>query len=321
MDDKRNQESRHDYLSFITNIVILIFVVVNGGLLTYMAFTLYQARMDAIHDERFDEAPPNEAILQRAEDAVNQADQLLGFLEGAAVLIALALGAGALVGYRNTREIRADLRQEQDELRKRSEDIRKEQENRSERIDKLLNEGNKLYGEMQQYLPQLENATNLVSEIENIRRQINDQVQQELLKAQNNANALIQATQQLNLKNYEEAYIYTLRVLENMPSNSQALYVAGWLEMQYIPGKLELSIEHLNKAIEQDKDNATYQAALGVAMKRAGQNAAKAGDLDKRNHDYWEAEQLLKSALDRSPNLIDLNRESFWGPLGGIYRD
>lgn len=58
----------------------------------------------------------NEVILARAEDAVRSAELILSFLEGASVLVTVAIGAAAVYGIQKTNELRADFAAKQENL-------------------------------------------------------------------------------------------------------------------------------------------------------------------------------------------------------------
>ena len=54
---------------------------------------------------------------------------------------------------------------------------------------------------------------------------------------------LLQAYHELQLRNHDSAYDAVLEALELEKDNPIALYYAGWLELQYIPGKSKLGGE------------------------------------------------------------------------------
>ena len=129
---------------------------------------------------------------------------------------------------------------------------------------------------------------------------------------------LMVATHELRLRNYESAYATIRHVLTIDYNNPLALYIAGWLELQYIDGKFEDGIVHLEQAHKADSDWPTAQAALGVARRRQSRNQ----DGEEATRKAVEAEHLLREALKKPNNmLIDLNQESLWGPVAGIQRD
>src|SRR5574341_646453 len=93
-------------------------------LLALMALTyllpLYD-RFKSKADEQVDFTPSEEAIQQvweeaqaasqRADEATQSAALLLSFLEGASVLVALALGGAAIYGFRNSNETQRKINQ------------------------------------------------------------------------------------------------------------------------------------------------------------------------------------------------------------------
>jgi tetratricopeptide (TPR) repeat protein len=200
--------------------------------------------------------------------------------------VVLGLGAAAIFGYRSSQEFREELNKELEKVT----DAREKMEALHQRVQEERNEVEKLRGELSNLTP------NLVPIFVD----------------------LLQASQELSLKNYQEAYRFVTNVLRQDPYNIQALYVAGWLELQYIPGKLTDGLTHLESAMQRDPDSLSIQAAYGVGLRR---KALQTTPPDERQALFDKAEKQLTQALEKNPNLIDLNRESFWGPVGGIQRD
>jgi tetratricopeptide (TPR) repeat protein len=81
---------------------------------------------------------------------------------------------------------------------------------------------------------------------------------------------------------------------------------------------LDEGIAHLKKATTLEPGWATVQAAYGVGLRR---KAIRTKDPATKRSLYDVAAKELRIALERSPSLTDFNKESFHGPLGGIYRD
>lgn len=252
-----------------------------------------------------------ESVLDRANESAEMAGTILSFLEGASVLVALALGAAAIFGFQNSRELRKDIQEESDKIgvelrkfddlwRQNSRELREDIQKQSDKITALL----------EQIRPVEKSLLNLdenLAAYEKAQKSIQDNIVD-----------LLQASQELSLKNYPEAHRYALEVLKRSPDNILALYIAGWLETQYIPGQLELACQRLNRAIELDKDSLSVKAAYGVALRR---KALASPDKNIKNSFFHQSLGFLEQALGVNKKLIDLNRESFWGPMGGNYRD
>jgi tetratricopeptide (TPR) repeat protein len=159
-----------------------------------------------------------------------------------------------------------------------------------------------------------------------------DHLQQTLKNDINSVVRLLQAYQEFSQsQNHDVAYQYAHSLLSDQavqPGQSEigreildnpvALYIAGWLEVHHISGKLDEGIEHLKKATQLEPGWATVQAAYGVGLRR---KAIRTKDATLKRELYNAAETELVIALKRSPSLTDFNKESFHGPLGGIYRD
>lgn len=283
-------------------------VVVMGAVLALVLLLLIQAAQ-SVRDRR-DEVPPEDGeeinpldVWQRAEDATNSAEDtanelqlLLSFLEGAAVLVGLALGAAAYVGLRNSNETRAELKQEIQEL----EELR-------ERFQKEISEQLKVVTIQTSYLQSFKGS------LEYLPQQLekNEQLQQ-------NYSDLLIASQELRLNNHLEAYAAAKRVLDREEDNAPALYIAGWLELQYVSGKRPDGIKKLERVAQVQRDWPTARAAYGVGLRRQARDTK---DETERKNLFRHAEGELLGALGQSPHLLDLNLESFWGPVGGIRRE
>ena len=229
-----------------------------------------------------------EQALRDADRATAMANQVLSFLEGASVLVALALGAAAIYGFRNAQEVRRDLREEIEEI-------------------KIMR------GEMERYGDHLRLLPERMDRLDAMEATVTDA----LRDMQPVFVALLQSNHELQLRNYEMAYAAVMRALERDPDNPMALYIAGWLEFQYIPGQQERGAEHLRQALKVQPDWPSAMAAYGVVLRRQAMRATGS----RRDDLFNQAEGHLRQALGLNPNLIDLNRESLWGPVAGILRD
>jgi hypothetical protein len=279
------QDRRYQWLIGMSLFALLVLMIASIALQIYVML-----------DDNPAQVEDSDQVLERAEDAVNSAQLILSFLEGSTLLIVLGLGAAAIFGYRNSRELREEM---------------------NEVLDDVRGEFAKLSNLRTSFEPYRENLESLPAQIEKLNR-VREDMLTELESIQPILANLLQANQELNLRNYPEAYRFVINVLERAPDNLQALYVAGWLELQYIPGKLEAGLKHLKHAMRLDPDSPSMKAAYGVGLRRTALREASA---QARDNLFIEAEGYLKQALGQNPNLIDLNRESFWGPVGGIQRD
>jgi len=93
--------------------------------------------------------------------------------------------------------------------------------------------------------------------------------------------------------------------------------MAGWIEIQFIADHLDEGIGHLHHALELAPEWPSAIAAYGVAVRRRALQSRG----DERESMLVEAETHLRRALALNPSLLDLNYESFWGPIAGILRD
>ena len=228
-------------------------------------------REDIIHEN----VGNAEIVLERAEDAVRSAEMLLAFLEVVSVLLTIALGAAAFMGFRQSGQIREEFRQELERLQT-------------------------LHNQIAPYHPLLQNLDTLRHDLDVSIDKLKNMIDQ--------TGRLLQTDQEFRLGNHYSAYQFVQTVLADSPDNQLALYIAGWLETHHIEGATEAGLEHLKRLVEISPDWPSAQAAYGVAVRRQGKNLAF-------------AEGVLRNALAANPNLVDFNRESFWGPVAGIQRD
>jgi len=242
----------------------------------------------ALHAEAQAALGEAQRLIARAEDAQNTVDLLLSFLEGAAVLVGIAIGAAAYFGFRNYREVSEEARSDH------------------EKTLQIQNDLNVALANLEGRQKQLDQA---MAELGNSRAKVEH--------AQDIFSMLVLAYQELRLGNWQQAYDPALRVLELDPDNVQALYLAGWLENQYIDGKAHLALDRLRRAVRLAPNWPSARAALAVVLRRRARDAA--GDEQQRLYD--EAVRHFTSALADAPNLLDLNLESFNGPLAAIYRE
>jgi len=254
------------------------------------------------------QADPNDVLLKAqaaadaAENTANTVQVVLSFLEGAAVLVGLALGAAAYFGFRNFSEMRSDMKEIQADF------------------DAEIAKGQALRAQVETYRAQLEQLPLVLQQVQDYILRVEaalDSLSETTDLVQQTVVDLLRANQAFNLNNYQEAYDAALHALERSPNNAQALYIAGWLELQYIPDKLEQGIERLRAIRDLYPDWPTARAAYGIGLRRK----ARLSSGEEQRNLYYEAEGELLTVLGRNPHLLDLNLESFWGPIGGIRRD
>lgn len=121
--------------------------------------------------------------------------------------------------------------------------------------------------------------------------------------------------QQLEAKNARSALKIYQEAYELDPTNRAINYFLGELYVQ--EKNLESGIEHLQHALEGDVDYPPAEAALAYALRLRGEQAK---DVNERNRQYAEAEALFLKALRSDPAVRDINGESVYGVLGGMYK-
>lgn len=243
------------------------------------------------------------AVNERSEDAVASAQIILSFLEGAAVLVGLAVGAAALYGFNQIND-----------LNERSEQKLSEFENRIKEAEADVREFDNIIKPRLRALELVEDVNTKLNESLNSLGQAIDDVAW-----------LLQADQEFRLGNYYQARQFSEQVLRHNPDNPLALYILGWLKVQHIRGMLDEGIEHFDhlKSVlgKREMDWVTARAVYGVALRRKATDLKNSDKMPEATKYLNLAKAELEAALALNNTLMDFNRESFWGPVGGIYRD
>ncbi|MBN1679548.1 MAG: hypothetical protein JW966_04600 [Anaerolineae bacterium] len=238
-----------------------------------------------------------ELARRNTEQISDNLSRVLSLLEAVGVLVGFAVGAAVFYGIRNTQETRAEFRAYQQDL---------------DQLGKRL----KVYDEPLKNLPDNLAAMNTLK----------DDLESRLHDIRSTFTDLLQAQQELRLNNYSQAYDLVCGVLERDPDNAQALYIAGWIEFQHIkpvPGEEEPPLERAERRLQQAADlgSPAARAAHGVVKRRLAKHVPL-DDKQERLKRLDEARAALVGALQGdNDDLIDLNQESFWGPVAGAYRD
>jgi hypothetical protein len=320
---------------------LLLLVMVTAGI---RIWNLVDDDTVTVSDDAADTNVVAQQTLDRANDAVASVELVLSFLEGASVLVAVALGAAALYGVRQTNQIRVELR---DDL------AHQLQELDNKRIDdrRTLEDVRRTLERIRRYEPRLERLDKIEIDLLNKTREVGDEVRQKSLST---VGKLLQADQEFRLRNYKLSYQFIQEVLTeeqreaearrrraaqlasptdvtmgatdaDMPpafasENPLTLYLAGWIETQHIDGLQDLGLEHLEQLVKLQPRWPSALAVYGVALRRAGMRNKRAdGSPDPELMNM--ARGFLYQALGRDDDLVDFNRESYWGPLGGLLRD
>ncbi len=238
-------------------------------------------------------APPLVDLLngEPVADVVGEArpvsaDDVLNFLQGASVLIGGAVAVAAIYGFRNAQEVRKELRDEQERLKHSGEKLRE----REERLAQELQEAHDIVATLQM-----------------------------------NTAELSEAYHNLLQRNYQQAFDLAQSILQRDPENITALYLSGWLSIQFLEDRtVDQAISDLEKALQLAKKQAAeprlpaIKAALGVAYRRKGKRQKEVRERCFAKSEYYLLEVTENRKTER---LLDLYGESFHAPLGGLYRD
>ena len=141
-------------------------------------------------------------------------------------------------------------------------------------------------------------------------------VRQEAAQARLASALLPLGEQQYQVSDLEGAIATYERALKLDDFNPVTHYRLGYVYNRI--GKFEQALEQLAAALEIDMDFMPARAAIGYTYRRMAE-ALPEGD-NQRELLFSEAENRLRDALSKSPNLVDDDGESWWGSLGGLYK-
>jgi tetratricopeptide (TPR) repeat protein len=245
-------------------------------------------------------------ILERAEQAVELAFNLLGMFE--ALSLAITIGGVIITVFGLNRFATAS--NELEEARKL---VERELEEARTRFETAIAERESELNEMR---------TALEKEVQEDRQRTSDALL---------ANAMIPlGERQYKTSDYKGALSTYERALQLDPINPVINQRLGYVYTQI--GDLGKAKHHYERAIEREKNFAPALAGLGYVFRRFGENIGSElgkGNLseDMRMHKTIERDQMLNrsedfllQALNLSPKLVDDDGESYWGILGGLYK-
>ena len=266
-----------------------------------------------------EDGPSPADVLEAARRAAEGADQamntvglILSFFEVAGVIATLLIGIAALAGFRTINEYRAELNKARAELNAmRTElsgmraDLVRETESVLQSFEKRVTEG--LEGIRQQ----AEQFSAFEARLDAGLREVRERGDLAI-----RALTVVQlGEQQMELRNWGAA----LRTFEEAyrldPQNRAVNYFLG--EMYIMLRDLKRGEEHLRKAQADGEIYPPAEAALAYALRLQGDHLT---DINERNHVYAQAERRFLNAVMHDPLVRDINGESVYGMLGGLYR-
>lgn len=122
----------------------------------------------------------------------------------------------------------------------------------------------------------------------------------------------------LAARNFKAALDIYLEAHNLDPHNRATNYFLGELYIQRKGAEdIDKGIEHLKHALAGGTDFAPAEAALGYALRIQGE---RANADEERNRLYAEAEARFLRALEIDSAARDINNESVYGVLGGLYK-
>ncbi len=267
------------------------------------------------------------------EADMSSADRVLSFLEGASVLIGGAVAVAAIYGFRNAQEVRKELRETLNHEAEKLENVRAELRAKlREGDERLIRLGERLREEMEATRKELREEQERLNSSGEALREREERLAQELQEAhdvvatlQMNTAELSEAYHNILHRNYQQAFDLAQSILQRDPENITALYLSGWLSIQFLKNRtVDQAISDLEKALQLAQAQGTearslaIKAALGVAYRRKGKQQKEV-----RERYFAKAENYLLEVTgnEKTERLLDLYAESFYAPLGGLYRD
>ncbi len=231
------------------------------------------------------------AAAERAERAVSQAFDLLSLFEAIGFLATVLGISAAIFGF--TRLIRATAI-----LDRTRADILREQQSAAAQM-------------------QL-NLQTRQDELNELRAELRLQAEQTRAAAHNSALALALlhlGERQYRAQDYAGAIDTYRRAIAFDDSVPVPHYRLGYVLVNQ--GDLPAALDSLERALSIDPEFAPAQAALGLAFRRQAERMSPSPERDLLLN---RAEEQLLRALTAVPKLVDDDGESWWGPLGSLYR-
>ncbi|HLA43779.1 MAG TPA: tetratricopeptide repeat protein, partial [Aggregatilineales bacterium] len=255
-----------------------------------------------------------EVTFRRAQDAVESAQLVLSFLEGASVLAGIILIGAGVLGLTSIQDLRNDTEAMKDEVFKRLEEAEKQLIDRVDRAEHEL-------------LSRAEQLAQLEAQLEETIARTQDRIDTQIQAATRHAESSFEAlshhimAQRLARENNIDAAIKSCRDAHELdPDNIPNNYLLGTLLIR--KDELDEAVERLTEAYNQarrdgEMSSIPAQAALGLATRKKGD---KLSNMMERNRFYNLAENYLLDATHHDPHLLNDNRESYFGVLGSLYR-
>lgn len=262
-------------------------------------------------------------VLARAEDAVESADRamasvnmMLAFLQVAGLALTALLGAAAFVGLRSSQTLRADMKQELEEMRTQMRDdlqeMRRELDVANQRAQAILDSAQ---AKLREFEGDADNELKKIKEYSDEATHTMSSFEQRVEGAVNALTLVQLGKLQIENRNWASAQRTIQAAHDADPTNRAANYYLG--ELHIINRELDKAIELLKAAQRNGEIFPPAEAALAYALRLSGERKT---DPDERDELYAEAEQRYRKALRVEPGVRDIHDASVWAGLGALYR-
>jgi len=247
--------------------------------------------------------------------AVDSANTILSLIQVMSIFIGALLAIAGVLGLRSVTDLRTTREQYLDEV--------KQMQDKSRAFEDRIEENLKA---IRQQTEDLMKA--LETRIETTTSSMQQQSESQMEQMRNQGDRSVQALTLLQLGKQQmdsgniDAAMETLRQAWTFEPNNRAVnYFMGELHINK-RDDIDAGIERLKAAgaeIESDSEMfLAAKAAYAYALRRKGEQAPS-NSPEQREY-FLKSEWHFLEALKRNPRLLDIDGESFYGALGGLYR-
>lgn len=280
----QNQSARYRFSNWFVSTILPTLAIMLAVIALWLWYSQSRERsyVDVV-EENQTTIERADVVLERANDAVNSAQLILSFLEGASVLITVAVAAAAVFGLSNVNELRSEFEETKNRLEEAEQELRQRE--------------SRLYAFEQEFIKIRDEARNAQRQLEALERY---SLAEQLMRERNLDAALVECSKSYALD----------------PTNYTNNYLYGNLLMAR--GQFVEATKKLEEALSVEPTFAVAIATLGLAYRRLGELTTS--NRGQQIRYYNIAEEKLLAALELDDKLLNNDGESYQGTLGSLYR-